>query len=281
MVSPITPAERRTADVEEIELQLLLEAVARTSGFDLREYDPNTLRRRVTDRMRAERVATISALQERVLHDDAARDGFLASMAGGHRELFYDPAFFVAFRESVVPLLRTYAFVRIWLPDAGAGEDAYAVAALLDDAGLLDRCIIYATAFSDVSSEVARRGEYALDPRCIKAMHAAGFSKPLEAFAEVDGDRVVFSDRLRSSMMFAWCDPAGTVSINEFHAIVARNVFPMFSRAGQYRLHRLAYQSLARLGFLCLGEGETLAGSVHEGAYRQVTPDRAIYRRMR
>lgn len=281
MVSPIT-SDRRASEIEEIELQLLLEAIARTSGFDLREYDPIVLRRRVSDRMRAEGVATISALQDRVLHDRGAHDGFLSAMAGGHKELFYDPGFFTAMRERVVPLLQTYAFVRVWLPDAGSGEDAFAVAALLDDAGLLERCIIYATSFSDVSSETARRGEYAVETRPLRAaMRAAGITKPLESFASVKSGRVRFAERLRAAMMFAWYDPTGAVSINEFHAIVARNVFPLFSGAGRYRLHRVAYQSLARLGFLCLGEGESLAGSVHEGAYRQVTADRALYRRLR
>ena len=283
MVGAITPAPAREAEIEEIELQLLLEAIARAAGIDYREYDPNTLRRRVSDRMRAEQVATISALQDRVLHDKVALDHFVAAMAGGHRELFYDPGFFLAFRLHVVPLLQTYSFVRLWLPEAGAGEDAWSLAALLDEVGLLSRCIIYATSFSEVASGLARRGEYAIDVlRAVRsAVRNAGFKQPLESFAALEGGRVRFAGRLRDGIMFASCDPSSTASINEFHAIVARNVFPLFSGAGQYRLHRVAYQSLARLGFLCLGKGESVSGTVHERAYRQVTPDHNIYRRMR
>jgi chemotaxis protein methyltransferase CheR len=270
-------------DVEEIELQIFLEALRRIDERDYGTFAQGVLRRRIAERMRAERSPTITALLDRILHDPDARARFVASMGGGHRALFHDPGFFAAFRSHVVPLLQTYAFVRIWLPGSGSGEDAYSLAALLDEAGLLERCVLYATSNAEESVAIARAGSYAVSSRGALAASAsaAGLERGLDAIATVKGTTAIFRPSLRENLMFARHDIANDASINEFHAIVARGVVPNYNGETQYRIHRLFYESLGRLGFLCLGKGEQLDGTVHEGAYRRVVPDHAIYRRMR
>jgi chemotaxis protein methyltransferase CheR len=270
-------------DLEEIELQLLLDALQWVGGYDYRECNQPILRRRITERMRAEGAATISALQDRVLHDRAAFDRFVVAMSDGSRELFSAPEFFCAFRASVIPLLQTYSFVRIWLPAVGLGEDAYALACLLADAGLLKRCVIYATSTSDLGVTTAKNAAYPLasEDAFRAALRKAGIDGDAAAFVDMEPGRVIFKPYLREALMFARHDAANDASINEFHAIVARNVLPLHNAAGQYRLRRLMFESLMRLGFLCLGAGESIAGSIHEGAYRQVVADQPIYRRMR
>jgi chemotaxis protein methyltransferase CheR len=270
-------------ELEEVELQLFLDALMWVGGYDYRECNQPILRRRVAERMRAEGVATISALQDRVLHDRRAFERFVISMSDGSRELFAAPEFFESFRANVVPLLQTYSFVRIWLPSVGLGEDAYALACLLDDVGLLGRCVIYATSASELGIDVAKSGTYPIaSADAFRAsLRLAGILGDAEQFVDIEPHQVRFREDLREALMFARHDAASDASINEFHAIVARGVLPQHNGTAQYRLHRLMFESLGRLGFLCLGPGESLIGSVHEGAYRQVVADHPIYRRMR
>jgi len=268
---------------DELELQLLLDALRRGFEHDYGDYGHALLRRRVGERMRAERVSTITQLLDRVLHDDGAREKLILQLGGGRRALFGEPSFFRAFRSHVIPLLQTYAFVRIWLPAMGTGEDAYAMACLLHDAGLLGRCVVYATAAADELVARARRGTFPISSVTAfeASMQAAGIERPAGDFAQLRATRVTFDEEIRRSVMFARHDVARDASINEFHAIVVRGAIPLYNGEAQYRVHRLLYDSLARFGFLCLGGGESIAGTVHEGGYRKVVDDQAIYRRMR
>jgi len=154
---------------------------------------------------------------------------------------------------------------------------------VLEEAGLLERCVLYATASADESVAIAREGTYRMSARGTFAAvaAAAGLVRDPDAFAQIKGTSVTFSPAIRQNIMFARHDVARDASLNEFHAIVSRGVVPNYNGETQYRIHRLFYESLARLGFLCLGQGERLDGTVHEGAFRRVVPDHAIYRRMR
>lgn len=270
--------------IEEIELQLFLEALRRLEDRDYGTFARSVLRRRIAERMRAERAPTITALLERVLHDRPARARLIAALgAGGRRVPFADPSFFATFRTQVVPLLQTYAFVRIWLPEAGTGEDAYALACLLDDAGILERSVLYATSSTEELLEVARHGVYDVGSAGAfgAALTASGFVGGPGAFATVSGSKVTFAPRLREKLMFARHDVARDASINEFHAIVARGVVSRYNGETQYAIQRLFYESLSRLGFLGLGRDERLEGTVHATAFRRVVAGQPIYRRMR
>ncbi len=275
-------ASALSEDIAEVELGLLLDALRRAFDRDFADFSHAVLRRRVNERMRAERTSTISALQDRVLHDPVARDHLLVALGGGKRALFHQPEFFQTFRGHIIPLLQTYPFVRIWLPGVGSGEDAYAIAALLYDAGMLDRSLIYATAFAPEAIAQARQGEYAVASRSglSASITAAGIETPIDDLLTIRSGRAIFRDEIREKVMFAQHAVARSVSINEFHAIIARGTVPIYTLEAQYRIHRIFYESLARLGFLCLGVGENIAGSVHEAAYRRVVEGYPVYRRM-
>src|SRR5213592_2924200 len=150
-------------DVEEIELGLLLEAVYRRYGFDFREYAPASLRRRVWRRVHAEGLTTLSALQDKLLHDPASMERLLLDLSISVTAMFRDPTFYVAFREKVVPLLRTYPFTRIWNAGCSTGEEVYSIAMLLEEEGLYDTTRIYATDINEAVLEQARAGVFPLD----------------------------------------------------------------------------------------------------------------------
>src|SRR3712207_2703696 len=159
------PVKRRfgateTENVEALELDLLLEAVFRLYGYDFRDYARTSLRRRVANIMRQEEVRTISALQEKVLHERTSWERFLNGVSVNVSAMFPDPGFFLAFRQHAVPLLRTYPFIRIWQAGCSLGEEAYSLAILLDEEGLYDRALIYATDINEAVLRQAREGIY-------------------------------------------------------------------------------------------------------------------------
>jgi chemotaxis protein methyltransferase CheR len=268
----------------DLELSLLLEAIVRFSGHDFTGYAQTTLKRKVAERMRVENVATISGLQDLVLHDPRALARFVFAMSSGSGRLFHDPDFFRAFRARVVPLLRTYSFTRIWVPGCASGEDAYSLAVLLDEEGLLDRTMIYATDESELALAAARAGTFdwvepADDP--LTAHRLTGGTEPLSLRSDLSDSSIRFHERLHEQLIIAKHSLVTDGSLNEFHVIVARGVLRQFNRALQFRVHNLFLNSLVRLGFLCLGSSESLRMSPHEGVFRQIADDAAIYRRMR
>jgi len=273
----------RREERTDIELQLLLDAVLRYGACDFRNFNQAQLHRRVADSLRVEGLDSISSLQERVLHNDRAFATFAVSMTGGLSTLFADPPWLRAVRDSVIPLLKTYAFVRIWVASSGTGGGAYALAALLAEAGMLERSVIYATCLNDVAVAVAKAALYRHPGRarldgCAKL---AGLEGSLDRYFDIDDAHAVPKECLRSSVMLGRHNLSTDSSINEFHAVVSRGIVPLLNGAAQFRAHSLFYESLARLGFLVLGQGESVEKTVHEGAFRRILPDQPIYRRMR
>lgn len=285
--APPQPAQRARSDrqdaIEDLELNLLLEAVVRSSGHDFRDYAQGTLKRRIAERMRGEEVATISGLQERLLHDPQALARFVLAMSGSAAGLFRDPAFFQVLRTSVVPLLRTYTFARIWVPNCISGEEAYSIATLLHEEGVLPRSMIYATDESALAIEAAKTGIFTVESReGIESAHrATGADGTISDVCRIEGHTARFDETLRKHIIFAQHSLVTDGSLNEFHCIVARGTLPQFNKALQYRVHNLFLNSLTRLGFLCLGRNETLKYSPHERVFRPMAEGEAIYRRMR
>src|SRR5437868_11035581 len=136
-------------DLESLEIQLLLEGIYRRYGFDFREYAPASLKRRLWRRIHAEHLASVSGLLERVLHDPEVMERLLLDLSINVTSMFRDPTFYVAFRQKVVPLMRTYPFVRIWNVGCSTGEETYSLAILLREEGLYDKSRIYATDIND------------------------------------------------------------------------------------------------------------------------------------
>ena len=128
--------------IEEVEIDLLLEAVYRIRGFDFRDYARASLRRRVQNRLRAEKVDTITRLLDKVLHDPACMDRFVVGLSVNVSAMFRDPPFFRALRQQVLPLLRTWPYIRIWLAGCAMGEEVYSVAIMLSEERLIGRCRI-------------------------------------------------------------------------------------------------------------------------------------------
>ena len=149
-------------ELETIEIELLLEAVFRQYGYDFRNYAPASLKRRIWNAIRAEGLTTVSGLQEKVLHHRDCLERLLLMLSVNVTAMFRDPSFYLAFRRVVVPLLRTYPFIRIWHAGCSTGEEVYSMAILLQEEGLYDRCRIYATDINEAVLKQASAGIFSL-----------------------------------------------------------------------------------------------------------------------
>jgi chemotaxis protein methyltransferase CheR len=269
-------------DVESVELGLLLDAVFRLYGYDFRDYARTSMRRRVHNIMRAEGVRTISALQDRVLHDPAAWERFLASISVNVSAMFRDAGFFLAFRRQAVPLLRTYPFIRVWHSGCSIGEEVYSLAILLEEEGLSDRALIYATDINEGALRKAREGIY---PAELMQKYTRGYieSGGLRAFSDyytARYDRAILRPSLQRNIVFAQHNLVSDGPFNEFNVILCRNVMIYFNQELQRRTHALLYRSLGMFGLLGLGARESLRFMPQEACYQPLVEGEKIYRKV-
>lgn len=267
--------------IADLELNLLLEAVYRVSGFDFREYAPATLKRRVAERVRAEGAATTTGLLERVLHDEGAMARFIDALTHNPSSPFREPQFFTAFLERVVPRLRTFPHSRIWV--IGSGDDAYALAILLREAEFFQRTRIYATDAGEAAIDRAKAGTFPSDQleEYDHRYREAGGTRRFADYVDVRDGVAAYKPALREHIVFAQHNLAGDSSFNEFHVVAARNVLSHFNRTLAYRAHQVIYESLVRLGYLGLSAKETLQYTPHQRAYEELDGTERFYRRLR
>ncbi|GAC1405258.1 MAG: protein-glutamate O-methyltransferase CheR [Candidatus Velthaea sp.] len=267
----------------DLELQLLLDAVNRTSGYDFREYNPALLKRRVSERVRAEGATTISGLQERVLHEDGALDRFIDAMTFNASSPFREPEFFADFRNNVLPRLRTYPHIRLWVTGCGAADDAYALSMILREADLGHRSRIYATDTCEPAMTRARAGIVnAADMEEYEHLYRqGGGTRAFSDYVQWTRDEAMYRPILRENIVFAQHNLATDGSFNEFHLIVARSVLGLYNQSLAYRAHQVLYESLVRLGYLAVGDREHLRYTPHQRAFDDVENAPGFHRRVR
>lgn len=275
--------EEARTDLEEIEIQLLLEGIRLCYGYDFREYSLSPLRRGLMAAMAREGVQTVSAYQDRVLHDPACMQRFLGTVGANVTGMFRDPDLMRCVREEVAPLLRTYPSSRIWVAGCATGEEVYALAVLLEEAGVLRRTSIYATDLNEDTLAVARLASYPLERvrRYEEAYEQSGGQSSLAEHYSVAGLTARFNRNLQASITWARHSLVSDGSFNDFHLIVCANVLIYFRSSLQERAHRLMYDSLIRGGFLALGKRESLLYCPDRDHYERVRDGVNLFRKMR
>lgn len=269
--------------VENIEIALLLEGVFQCYGFDFRHYAPASLKRRIRQCVAAERVNSVSALQEKLLHDTACMERFLLVLSINVTALFRDAGFYLAFREKVLPQLRTYPFIRIWHAGCSTGEEVYSLAILLEEEGLYERTRLYATDMNEVVLARARDGVYPLDrmQEYDQNYLKAGGKRSLSDYYTEQYKRAIFQASLKKNIVWSQHNLVTDGSFNEFHVILCRNVMIYFDQTLQARVHRLLYESLTTFGMLGLGQKEAVRFSPHEACYEELDRTEKWYRKVR
>lgn len=269
--------------LEQLETRLLLQGIYEHYGYDFREYAPGTLKRRIGDRIQKERLTSVSGLLEKVLHDADCLDRFVEDLTITVSNMFRDPGLFAALRTEVVPLLRTYPFVRIWHAGCGKGEEVYSLAIVLHEEGLLDRCRIYATDLSETALGQAQRGIFPLEnmQEYTRNYLATGGQEAFSEYYTARYGNAVFRPWLKENVVFSRHNLATDGPFNEFNLILCRNVMIYFNRTLQARVHNLFYDSLIMFGFLVLGRQESIRFSPHDSDYEAVNVREKIYRKAR
>jgi chemotaxis protein methyltransferase CheR len=267
--------------VADIEIRLLVQAIFLRYGHDFRDYAQASLKRRTLQAQQRMGAQSISQLQARVLHDPDAFAELLQYLTVPVSEMFRDPSYFLALRRHVVPVLRTYPSLKVWVAGCSTGEEPYSLAILLREEGLLDRTILYATDINHASLEKARQGIFPLDAMqaFTRNYQRAGGLRSFSDYYTAAYGGALFDKSLRDSITFADHSLATDSVFSETQLVSCRNVLIYFNRPLQDRALGLFHESLAHRGFLGLGSKETLDFSAYAERFEPVSrPDR-IYRK--
>jgi chemotaxis protein methyltransferase CheR len=258
---------------DDLELELLLEAIYRRFHHDFRGYSRASLRRRLRQALRDLGVRNLSALQEGLLHDAQVFPSLIRFLTVQVSDLFRDPEFFFTFRRDVVPVLRTYPLVRLWVAGCSTGEEAYSFAILLKEEGLLEKSMIYAT---DINTDALRRAEAGIYPSdrletFTRNHRLSGAREELSAHYTAAYGSALFDRSLRQKILFSDHSLATDCGFAEMQVISCRNVLIYFERSLQTRALGLFRDSLCRRGFLGLGAQESLRFTAHEPSFSEVS----------
>ena len=270
------------SSLADIEIRLLVDAVYLRYGHDFRDYAPASLKRRVLQAQEKMGLGSISGLQERVLHDAGEFAVLLQYLTVPVSEMFRDPAYFLALRKHVVPVLRTYPSIKVWVAGCSTGEEPYSLAILLQEEGLLERTILYATDINHASLERARRGVFALEhmQAFTRNYQRAGGSASFSDYYTAAYGGALFDKSLRDAITFADHSLATDAVFSETQLVSCRNVLIYFNRKLQDRALGLFHESLSHRGFLGLGSKETLDFSAFAERFEPVSKPDRIYRKV-
>ena len=267
--------------IDNIELKLLLEALCQKYCYDFRGYSMASIKRRLIQAREYFGCYTFSQLQDRVLHDPAVLPELLSFLTVQVSELFRDPDYFLALREKVVPYLRTYPSLKVWVAGCGAGEEVYSLAILLREEGLENRTLFYGTDINPAALEKAEAGVYELDqlPLFTENHRRSGGKSSLSDYYTAAYRAAVFDKSLRQRTVFSDHSLATDGVFAEVQLVSCRNVLIYFDRKLQDRAIGLFKDSLMRKGFLGLGAKENLRFSQHADAFTEFVSKERIYQK--
>jgi chemotaxis protein methyltransferase CheR len=270
-----------SAETEEIELRLLLEAIYEKYHYDFRNYSVASLKRRLSQAKQRFNCASFSKLQDKVLHDGATLPSLLGYLTVQVSEMFRDPAYFLCLRARVLPHLRTYPSLKVWVAGCSTGEELYSLAILFREENLESRTIFYATDINSTSLEKARSGIFELDRIALftKNHRDAGGKTSLSDYYTAAYRGVVFDKSLREKTVFSDHSLVSDSVFAEVQLISCRNVLIYFNRELQDRAIGLFKDSLVRRGFLGLGARESLRFSSHTPDFSDFARDERIYQK--
>ena len=268
-------------ELEQLELDLFVQALKRRHGHDFSEYAPASLTRRVRQLVRDHRCNSISALTAQLLHEPDFVTQVVQGLSVPVSEMFRDPAVFHALREQVLPVLASYPQINIWQAGCAHGQEAYSLAILLEEEGLYERSHIFATDFNPDALQRAREGIYpAKDAQLWSRNYLeAGGSQSLASHYVARYDFIRLHDRLRRNITFAHHNLVADKVFCEAHLVLCRNVLIYFSNPLQNRTLKMFRDSLVRGGHLCLGLRETLDFAPVAVDFSAVDASLRLYRR--
>ena len=266
---------------KDIEVQLILEAIFMKYGFDFRSYARASVKRRILHRLSNSGLENVSEMQSRILRDEDFFNLLLMDLSINFSEMFRDPTFYVALRKKVVPILKTFPYIKIWNAGCSTGEEVYSTAILLKEEGLYERSQIYATDFNDVVLQKAAEGIFPMDriKEFTSNYQKAGGKKSFADYYTAKYDFVKIRQSLKKNIVFSNHNLVTDGVFGEMNLIMCRNVLIYFNRNLQNQVLKLFQDSLTRYGFLCLGSKEDIKFSECKDAFDGLLAREKIYKK--
>jgi chemotaxis protein methyltransferase CheR len=268
-------------DAGDSEMEMLLDGIHERYGYDFTHYSRASLKRRVDRALHVADVSTYAELLDKLFHDERCFDEFLRGMSITVTEMFRDPAFYRAVREKIVPVLKTFPFIKIWHAGCATGEEIYSMAILLEEEGFLDRTYIYATDFNKHSLDQAQEGVYAAKNLALSAANyaAAGGKRNFSDYYTASYDFIKFKSHLKEHVTFSYHNLVTDGVFGEMNVVCCRNVMIYFDKVLQDSVLLKFTDSLRHGGFLCLGNKETLNFTSVRHRFEPIEARQRIYRR--
>jgi chemotaxis protein methyltransferase CheR len=271
----------RYKDTSDLEISLLLEAIYRKYGYDFREYSQAHIRRRIMNRMSVSGLEDVSQMQSRVLNDEIFASELLQDLSITVTEMFRDPIFYRSLRENVIPVLKTYPFIKIWHAGCATGEEAYSMAIILQEEGLYDRTTIYATDFNQMALNRAKDGIFSnkMIKEYTSNYQLAGGKESFSSYYTSNYDNVIMNQSLKKNIVWANHNLVTDRVFAEVNLILCRNVLIYFDKNLQNKVQTLFYNSLINGGVLCLGSKESLRFSDLYEQYIELDTKQRIFKK--
>jgi chemotaxis protein methyltransferase CheR len=270
-----------TSENENIEINLLLEAIVQKYGYDFRDYSRASIKRRIKHTISMSGLNSISEMQYKILYDEHFFNTLLMNFSINVTEMFRDPVFYQALSKSVISQLAKRSFIRIWHAGCATGEEAYSMAIVLKEAGIYERSRIYATDFNEEVIRKAREGIYSIDSiikygnNYNRLTGTNNFSK----YYTARYDYAIMDRSLRRNIIFSDYNLVTDHVFCEMDLIVCRNVLIYFNKKLQNRVISLFIDSLTPKGYLCLGLQESIKFSDYADHFIEIARKEKIYQK--
>lgn len=267
--------------LEKIEMELLLEGIYKQYGYDFRNYAPASLKRRLMHNLTVNNCRSLSELLTKILHDKSAFEKLLFDLSVTVTEMFRDPYTFQSIRKHVIPVLKTYPYIKIWHAGCATGEEVYSMAILLHEENLLEKTHLYGTDINLHALEIAQEGIYPAEElkKHTKNYQLAGGTKSLADYYYVKYGSAMIADFLKKNITFTYHNLAVDHSFCEVQMIICRNVLIYFNRTLQDHVLNLFDNSLCYGGFIYLGSKESLRYTSLKDQYDVIVPEDKLYRK--
>lgn len=267
--------------VQNIETEALLNAIYQRYGYDFRDYNKAHVKRRILHRVAHTGLKSISQLMHKVLHEDHFFDLILRDLSINVTEMYRDPSFYAVMRKEVVPILKTYPYLKVWHAGCATGEEVYSFAILLKEEGLYDRTQLYATDFNPLVLDTAKKGIYPIN-RIKDYTTNYQMSGGINSFSDyyvARYDSVILDQSLKKNIVFAEHNLVTDSVFAETNLIICRNVLIYFNKELQNRVVKLFTDSLVKGGYLGLGSKENLMFTEVFDQYQVVDGKEKVYKK--
>lgn len=248
-------------NIEDVEVDLLLSALKQRYGYDFTGYARASLKRRVLELAQQFKVQHLSELLPTLLYDEDMAQTVINNIVVPTSEFFRDAQVWKMLRQVVLPQLDSFPRINIWQVGCGRGEEAYTLAILLHEAGLLKKSRIFT---SDINPAFLREAHAGHWPRWhLERWHesyrlAGGIGAFEQYFVAQGDDRIAIREAFKLAIEYVQHNLVEDQVFKEMQLVVCRNVLIYFGDALQSRVLTLLNHSLERGGYLLLGRAEKI-----------------------